>query len=232
MSMRNRLKTITPNWIKRLAGTDRLGYRRISALGADSPNEWIRKSADIDGWLFEGEHELLWELATASTEGHVLEIGTWMGKSACIFAGACLAVAPQTRVFCVDPFTMMGSASQEEYHRRLLGKSAGTFYQFQRNASRLGFLSQVVPLATTSDRALPHLPDGLRLVFVDARHDYEGVKTDVELALPKLRPGGVLALHDVTIYEDVGRYVESELKLSPALRFMKQVNSIAAFVKQ
>ncbi|CAD7941137.1 unnamed protein product [Amoebophrya sp. A120] len=42
-----------------------------------------------------------------------------------------------------------------------------------------------------------HFPDGyFDFVYVDARHDYKGVKEDLELWLPKLRPNGIIAGHD------------------------------------
>jgi len=234
-SLRDFVKRMTPpgllHVIGRVVGVDRRGYHRITALGADSPNPWIRKSAGIGGWLFEGEHEFLWELATSHSEGHVLEIGTWMGKSACIFSGACEQHAPQTRVFCIDPFTMLGSEPQMSYHRRLLGRRAvGTFYQFQSNARRLEFEKWVVPITTTSELAIPPLPASFRMAFVDGGHSYEEARRDVELVLPKLLVGGTVALHDENRYEGVAELVR-ELKSDPRLRFLRQVNSIAAFEK-
>ena len=77
---------------------EKAAYEDVAALGHDSPNIWIQRSASIGGWLFPGEHEFLWDLATRSSEGSILEIGTWMGKSACILAGACAETAPHTRV--------------------------------------------------------------------------------------------------------------------------------------
>ena len=132
-------------WCAKLLRTDVRGYKNLSQLGADSENPWIQKSAQIPGWLFEGEHQRLWELATESSDGDIAEIGTWMGKSACIFAGACIASAPETRVWCIDPFTMLGPSNQMNYHHRIMGKkSQGTFYQFCKFAESLGFSSHVL----------------------------------------------------------------------------------------
>lgn len=218
--------------LSRAFGWDRRGYRRISRLGAHSPNEWIRKSATIDGWILEGEHEFLWELATRSDRGDVLEIGTWMGKSACILSGACAERAPATRVFCVDTFRMVADLAEETYYRRIRGRAGepGTFYRFQENAHRLGFADWIVPIATTSARAVPGLPQGFRLAFVDGAHDYPRVRQDVDLTLPKLLPGGVLALHDDGACDGVTQ-VREELQRNPAVRFETRVNTLAAFTK-
>jgi len=217
--------------ISQAVGADRRGYRRISRLGADSENPWIAKSSSIDGWLFEGEHEFLWELAIESTHGDIVEIGSWMGKSACIFAGACIDHAPGTRVYCVDPLTMLGSPSQEAYHQRITKGLTGTFFQFIQHASELGYYNQIVPLATTSSLAEPAIPGDCRLAFVDARHDYQGVSTDTRLIIPKIRPGGVLALHDAGVYDGVDQHIEQDLKHDPRLSLIRQVHSVVAFRK-
>ena len=227
----NKLPAPAVNILCRVAGVDRRGYRRISRLGADSDNPWIVKSSLIDGWLFEGEHQFLWDLATESTQGDIVEIGSWMGKSACIFAGACIEHAPDTRVYCIDPFTMLGSPTQEAYHKRITKGLTGTFFQFIQHASELGYYNQVVPLATTSSLAEPAMPDACRLAFIDARHDYQGVSTDTRLAIPKIRPGGVLALHDAGVYGGVDQHIEQDLKHDPRLLFIRQVHSVVAFRK-
>ncbi len=44
---------------------------------------------------------------------------------------------------------------------------------------------------------LPKLPENhLDWVYVDAAHDYEGVKKDLELCLRVVKPGGIIAGHD------------------------------------
>lgn len=216
--------------VARFSGSAKRGYQRVSHLGTDSNNKWIARSAECGGWLFEGEHDQLWQWACDSTEGDILEIGTWMGKSACIFAGACLETSPEARVWCIDPFLMLGSDAQARYHKQLVRGAGGTFYQFIDNAQRLGFYDQVIPLATVSEVALQRVPDeSLRLAFVDGRHDYQGVSTDTRLVLPKLRVGGILALHDATVYDDVARHIAEDLRRDDRLAWLGQVNSLAGF---
>lgn len=209
-------------------------YKMISHLGHDNQNdEWIRKSAQIEGWLFKGEHEFLRELATRSSDGHILEIGSWMGKSTCILAGACIEKAPHTRVICIDTFDMRGTPEQEKYHKRLVTETSGTFYQFIENAKQLGFIDWILPIATTSEKALPIIPWQFRMIFIDGTHNYENVKKDVELSLPKLIPGGLLALHDAinSPWVDVANYVKNHIQNCPNLRFYGCRSTIVAFEK-
>jgi hypothetical protein len=49
----------------------------------------------------------------------------------------------------------------------------------------------------TSVEAATKIPDhSLDFVYIDARHDYESVKEDVEAWCSKVRPGGIMAGHD------------------------------------
>lgn len=63
--------------------------------------------------------------------------------------------------------------------------------KFGKRGTKVEFLRML------TSEAAPHIPDGsLDFVYVDARHDYCGVKEDMELYWPKLREGGIMAGHD------------------------------------
>lgn len=59
---------------------------------------------------------------------------------------------------------------------------------------------------------IPQLPDNCDLIFIDADHTYLAVKEDIELSLPKVKPGGILSGHDLETFEFVNTYTEIELK--------------------
>ena len=49
----------------------------------------------------------------------------------------------------------------------------------------------------TSEQAAPAMPDEtLDFCYIDADHRYEAVKRDIEMWLPKVRPGGLICGHD------------------------------------
>jgi predicted O-methyltransferase YrrM len=59
-----------------------------------------------------------------------------------------------------------------------------------RVRTKLDFL----PMLTTE--AASHVPNNIDFIYIDARHDYCGVKEDIETWWPKLIPGGFMAGHD------------------------------------
>ena len=203
----------------------------LQALGSDSDNKWIRKSAEIEGALFQGEHELLWDLAVRNMQGDVLEIGSFMGKSTCILAGACIERGDGSLVVAVDPFDMAGTQVQVQEQREIVRGSPGTFYQFVSNARRLGFYRSVLPLATYSTIGLARGSWRFRMVFIDATHDFDGVAADVELASHFLHVGGILALHDASggHWPGIERYVSENLNRDPRFRQFAEAGTIVVY---
>ena len=132
----------------------------------------------------EGETEQLkWLAATA---GEVLEVGSAFGYSAIAMALA----APHVRVTAVDPHTQLGSHPVAGGSREVM---AG-------NLEAYGVADRVRMVVAPSQSALPTLvADGAQfgLVFIDADHTDEAVTHDVTWTLKLLRPGGVLACHDL-----------------------------------
>ena len=97
----------------------------------------------------------------------ILEVGTYLGVSAELFAQCC------DQVITVDK-------------RKLDGLDA----VLMKNIN-LGFMNM------TSEEAADDFRDGFfDGVYIDARHEYEYIKHDIELWLPKVKPGGTLCGHD------------------------------------
>jgi hypothetical protein len=153
---------------------------------------------DVGGWLTEAEGRALAALAGGR---RVLEVGSYLGRST-----VCLARTAAS-VDAVDPFD--GRATPEP--RPCRGR-------FAENLRRHGVAERVTAHVGTFADVAPHLEPGYDLVFVDADHRYESVRADVALALPLLRDGGVLALHDYRRPRDEGvtRAVDEYLASSGA----------------
>jgi predicted O-methyltransferase YrrM len=107
--------------------------------------------------------------------GRGAEIGVMKGN----FSAAILREWPGRELLSVDPWE---EVPENADHAR-------------RNLAEFGERSRIMPM--TSEAAARLVPDGgLDFAYIDALHDYESVKRDIEAWFPKIRPGGILAGHD------------------------------------
>lgn len=111
----------------------------------------------------------------------IVEIGTFEGSTA-----TAMAVVTSGVVFTVDifPTGRMGICYGERIAHLIKRRCGLANLHILKGAGH--------DLAQTFDRAVD-------LVFVDADHSYEGAKQDWADWTPKLRSGGIIALHDSRI---------------------------------
>lgn len=120
----------------------------------------------------------------------VVEIGAFAGVSSDLIARYCRTL------YCVDIW--------EKYpDQQLIGpdaimKARDLFDQVCH------IHPHIIPIIGLSTEAATVFPDeSVDMVYIDAMHDYESVKTDILTWLPKIRRGGWITGHDITI-EGVG----------------------------
>jgi len=116
------------------------------------------------------------------------EIGVWEGA----FAEKLCAPNPGFHLTCVDPWS-----TQPDYKE---GKNdhARMAAAFQTAKSRLDAYNCRL-MKMTSAEAAPQIEDGsLDIVYIDGNHTLPHVTKDIQLWLPKVRSGGVIAGHDYT----------------------------------
>lgn len=128
------------------------------------------------------EQLLLYRLAKNVREGGIVEIGSYLGASACFLAAG--AAKAQAHLYCID--TWNNDAMTEG--RR------DTFAEFRRNTGR--HRSRITPVRALSTDAARELSIPVGLLFVDGDHSRDAVAADLFAWLPKVRSGGWLALHD------------------------------------
>jgi predicted O-methyltransferase YrrM len=160
--------------------------------------------AGIEGWLTEAEAQALYELARACTgRGAIVEIGSWKGRST-----VCLATGSRAgaggHVYAIDPHT--GSAE----HHAAFGE-VDTVAEFRANVEGAGVAGLVTALVTTSLDAGAGFDRPVELLFVDGAHEYDAVRADLELWLPKVVDGGFVAVHDAFLEQSGPRRAIREL---------------------
>jgi predicted O-methyltransferase YrrM len=164
-----------------------------------------KKAQQIDGWLTEHEALALFTCAAGikAESPVVVEIGSYLGKSSVCIAGG-LLFNPRGRLYCVDPFDQTDEDMYlTERDRKKVGSLYGRFvantWEYRNLYIRKGFSSA---LADSSS-----IPRELDMLFIDGNHSYGAVRADIFNWVPRLKPGGILAMHDVELPPDGNPHV-------------------------
>jgi len=172
-----------PTWDRTQYGNDLQSYFRKADLR-------VLESRMQTSYL-----ESLWLAYWASrvpTGGHLLEIGCGHGTTTTILAKASAAGAT---VHAVDPFLPYDEQALTLV-RNVMEGDEPDFWDTIRQYRCKGKVFHIKCLAS---EARPHLAQGgYDFALVDANHSYEYAMHDMLLAWPRVKPGGVMAVHDYT----------------------------------
>jgi predicted O-methyltransferase YrrM len=155
----------------------------------------VQLARSVPGWFREAEIRLLYRtVRDLRVPGDIVEIGSWKGRTTVVMGRALADSSSATRrIHAVDPHT--GS----EEHREAIAREGSTLGAFRRNLRKAGVAAFVDEHVTTSGEAAGTLEAAgvrLALLFVDGAHDEASVRRDLRAFLPRLTPGGLVALHD------------------------------------
>ena len=161
---------------------------------------------DIPGWF--DFQELYNEAAEKATNASVLvEVGCWRGRSLAFLAQRLKALGKHPRLFAVD--TWAGSPGEDLMAAEVaeLGGPQGLWLEFNDNMIGCGIRSMIIPMRMESAQAARFFaPDGtgplpahgeIEFCFIDAGHDLQSMRTDLAAWVPKMKPGGLIAGHDL-----------------------------------
>ncbi|HBN75416.1 MAG TPA: hypothetical protein DD473_06285 [Planctomycetaceae bacterium] len=144
----------------------------------------IARARLIPGHMTSTELTLMASLAADLPPGsRWAEVGTLCGRS---LLAVGLAASENTELVSVD--VNWGS------ERRANVSAHDVFHEL---ASTRCEILAIHALRASSHRAVETFRDHwFDVVFIDAAHDYESVNQDIQLWLPKVKPGGLLCGHD------------------------------------
>lgn len=179
---------------------------------------------EIPGWLSLEEGLLLYKLTKKLyRKGTIVEIGSFQGKST-VFIASALKDENCGNVYGIDPHKGETTAGKKEY--------APSFKAFLKNVRQFQVDEFVIPIRKTSEDANRGWKRPISLLFIDGLHDYLHAKQDLELWLPHLVSGGVVACHDAfSPYPEVFKAVHEELFESGTFRYISFTNSVLYAVK-
>ncbi len=144
----------------------------------------------------------LYEAALAAAPiGPIAEIGSYCGKSTLYLAAGVREADTDSVVFSIDHHR--GSEEHqpgEEFHDARLLDAEGrvdTLSAFRMTIEQAGVSDVVIGVIGSSAAVANHWSTPLGMVFIDGGHSSEAARADLESWSPRIRAGGLLAIHDV-----------------------------------
>lgn len=157
----------------------------------------------IDGWM--DQEDLEWLAEQAQSHSNIAEVGCWKGRTTCV-----LAANTSGRVWAIDTWEGPHDIHKHagEYPEIVAG--VDVYQQFIINLADYIRHKQVRVMRMSSLEAVWVFGIADRkfdMVFIDADHEYDYVKSDIVAWRTLVEPGGLLCGHDFGIYPDVSKAV-------------------------
>ncbi|MBF0503760.1 MAG: class I SAM-dependent methyltransferase [Candidatus Omnitrophica bacterium] len=133
---------------------------------------------------------------------YLLEIGSWAGDSAVLWADTIKFAGKKGMVLCVDPWEPYIDEQQEKVNSATIImnkalKRGSVFKLFLHNIQTSHHSDVICPLKGYSERVLPLLRRGIfNMVYIDGDHSYSGIKKDLYNAAKLIGEGGIIAGDD------------------------------------
>lgn len=128
----------------------------------------------------------------------IIEVGTWKGASAIEMAKHFKSNGQNPTIFCVDTWNGSGFHKENDFWHKQLKCKHGypqIYYQFLSNVVHFGMQENIVPVPLNTWDAARFLKDlGIvaDICYVDACHEYEDVKKDIEIYYKMVKNDGIL----------------------------------------
>ena len=190
----------------------------------------------VKGFLDPEEGQALYELARAAPAGSTcVEIGGYCGKSA-VYLGSGLKTGAGV-LFSVDHHR--GSEEHQpgwEYHDPDLWDgeigAVDTSGAFRRTLHRADLERTVIAVVGDSAQIASRWASPIDLLFIDGGHTYEQALSDYRGWTPLVRPGGVIAIHDIYPDPEAGGQAPHEIyKLAMASGLYEDLGQIKSLAR-
>ena len=120
----------------------------------------------------------------------IVEIGSWVGTSSVAISDGIRKFCPGAKFYCVDIFS-------NQYYSSVPGLAFGAKHDIRKIFEKNMKGNPHTTLQMESlEGAKKFENESVDFIFIDANHDYEYVKADIEAWYPKLKIGGIMCGHD------------------------------------
>lgn len=174
------------------------------------------KWQDIDGW-FDWNDWMRDRIKLMGQTGAYVEVGCFLGRSTAATAEAIIESGKDIKIIAVDAWDAR-IFKNEPVLVKLVGSTGNFKMKFVRNMEKCGAMKVIEMMPFRSDLAADALARrgfGADIVFLDGDHTLEGILTDIKAWWPLLKPGGIMAGHDVRTYEQVWQAVKEAYPTLP-----------------
>lgn len=140
-----------------------------------------------------GEFVELLKIFKAASPKRIMEIGTAQGGSLFCF---CKLAPKEAEIISID----LPPLATDKYLRqffKLFPKKGQKIHLLKVNSHKKKTIKRVKKILNGKQ---------LDFLFIDADHSYKGVKKDFENYFPLLRPGGIIAFHDIYTAKGVKKF--------------------------
>lgn len=131
----------------------------------------------------------------------VVEIGSYIGASACCFGAAMKSRAEKGRIYCIDTWNNDGMTEGQR----------DTWQEFQNNT--ISYKEYIIPIRGLSTDVVNKVATDVKsidLLFIDGDHSYKSVKDDWDAYKGFLKTGSIAVFHDWGWAEGVKRVILEE----------------------
>lgn len=203
----------------------------LQKITRDSSFDKIKTDGDLKTYLdqTEGminlpEAVMLYEMAKACTDGCIVEVGSYRGRSAVALGRGSLD-GHKAPIYAIEP------------HEAFTGDLGGTFGPPDRAAFYAAMLAtscyHVVRLVNLSSEIVtPGWQQKVGVLFLDGDHSYAGVKRDFDCWQPHLTPSAFIAFDDSTNPEIGPHQLVAELLQSGQYEQVNLVRNITVLQRK
>lgn len=150
----------------------------------------------VEGWC-SIEQQSLYSLVVSKLPqfgAHIVEIGTWKGKSTSYMA---VEIANSNKDIKFDAIDNFKGGPEHRDHPSIINNSL--FLEYQKHIEPVK--QYINTIVSESNSAVSMYPDhSLDFVFIDGNHSYKSVYEDITLWIKKIKPGGIIGGDD---FDDV-----------------------------
>lgn len=172
----------------------------IRISGHNSFYQSIDSACDFD---YTGQYSAI--AFDAPDNAHIVEVGSWVGKSICYLATEFKGYGKRVQIDCVDVWGETNDPHLMDEMTKMGGPEA-VYDEFCKNIKDAGINHMINPVRMKSvDAAKLYADQSIDVVWIDASHNYQDVLDDMNAWYPKVKIGGMLAGHDFLMSHPASR---------------------------